>query len=119
MTTPKGGSRLPVRGIHPQQLRFFVVGQRKDTRHVGAESGGPAGRGAPAHQHRWIAVVAEPDGVAELVSYDVARDVGNVQRWPVGTLDAPDALAASVKRARERDEFGIREHGREGSEEVA
>src|SRR5215475_11278093 len=100
MTASNGGSRLPVRGIHPEQLRLFAVGQRKDARHVGAEHGGPAVRGAPAHQLRGVAVVAETDGVAELVNDDVARDVGKVQRRPRGTLDADHALAGSVKRAR-------------------
>src|SRR5215471_15357209 len=83
------------------------------------KAAGRQGAGRPAHQHRGIAVVAEPDGVAELVSYDVARDVGNVQRWPAGTLDAHHALAGSVKRARERDEFGIGEQDREVSGQVA
>src|SRR5262245_15506582 len=101
MTASNRGSRLPVRGIHPKKLRLLAVGQREDARHVGAESGGSAVRGAPAHQHRGVAVVAEPDGVAGLVNDDVARDVGKVQRWVVRTLDAYHALPGSVKRARE------------------
>ena len=45
--------------------------------------------------------MAEADGVAELVNDNVARDVGKIQRWVVGTLDADHALPRSLKRARE------------------
>jgi hypothetical protein len=83
------------------------------------KAAGRQSAGAPAHQHRRIAVVAEPDGVAELVDDDVASDVRKVQRRPVGILDADHALAGSVKRARERHEVGIGQQDREVSGQVA
>ena len=85
----------PISRIHFQQLGLFVLREGKKLRFLGLK-GARTTRGWPTtHEHGWIVIMAQANGMPELVRNQITRDIGQRERSKAVAPDAHQDFAAS------------------------
>ena len=95
----------PICWIHLHEACLLFISEWKKPLGIGLESIRATGSRTTTHQHGWVGIMAESNGMAQLVGDHVARDIGQRKRITAITLDPYQVFCPSWRAGGKRNEI--------------